>query len=172
MGECMWESEGGKTGFYKTGQVSPCGETVWGLWKQTSTRSCWFAKHKKSGSHRNSAITVRIWVSVPSWSLITEVCVCVSWKHLHRSVVVNIKKSQEGMHGVDSNSSVLLFLSCIRDGQRVETQVVVFMPRRHLNGGRRVWPLASMAPLSVSPASAPFCHIISFIPACFRRDTR
>lgn len=57
-------------------------------------------------------------------------CVCVSLKHLNTSVVVNIKKSQEGMPGVDSNSSVLLFLSCVRDGQRAETEDGVFMLRR------------------------------------------
>lgn len=98
----MWESEGGRNGaacgFYKTRHISPCGETVWGLWRRTSTKSCWFAKHEKSGSHRNSAVADSIWVLIPSWSLITEVCVCV-WqrdsKHSHTSVVLNIKNHRK-----------------------------------------------------------------------------
>lgn len=163
----MWESEGGRNGaacgFYKTRHISPCGETVWGLWRRTSTRSCWFAKHEKSGSHRNSAVADSIWVLIPSWSLITEVCACdreIQNIHTHQLYWTLKITGRNALSGQQLLRSALLLSALLHhwwaacEGEAFEWRT----------------PSVTSTPWRLSPCqrlTAPLCHIISSILACF-----
>lgn len=181
----MWESEGGRNGaacgFYKTRHISPCGETVWGLWRRTSTKSCWFAKHEKSGSHRNSAVADSIWVLIPSWSLITEVCVCACDReiqniHTHQLYWTLKITGRNALSGQQLLRSALLLSALLHhwwaacEGVRRRLHAEVAFEWRTpsvpswLHGvSRRVsgWPLLFVT------SSPPFWHVSGVTRVCF-----